>query len=262
MSRRAVVAMTCAGLVAGALPFLPSAGAAGLPAGYPTAGCFDLTDGSGDAKPLNANNPNSDPDLDILGVALQSTGKDLKAYIKVNKLADGPSMSTDGHRYTLNFVFNGHVFAAAGSSFAHGSGAIRDGLASTGQAGKSVQLSVDSPASAASQEGVTARTNGKLGYQTSGLTFTWDKNNSWVIVDLPIADIEKYGGAKFTGKLTALAVLSATDEYSVSSQADNTEKANATTYTGVWQVGANKCWPQPKPVVKKKPAPKKKPKKH
>src|SRR3954454_10633816 len=152
MSRRAVVAMTCAGLVAAGLPFVTGAGAAGLPAGYPTAGCFDFTDPSGDATALNPNNPNSDPDLDILGLALQSTGKDLKAYIKVNKLADGPSMSTDGHRFTLTFLFNGHVFSAAGSSYSHSTGAIRDGLAQLGQAGHTVQLSVDTP-SPVSQDG-------------------------------------------------------------------------------------------------------------
>ena len=250
MSRRAVVAMTCAGLVAAGLPFVTGAGAAGLPAGYPTAGCFDFTDPSGDATALNPNNPNSDPDLDILGLALQSNGKDLKAYIKVNKLADGPSMSTDGHRYTLSFLFNGHVFSAAGSSFSHGSGAIRDGLAQTGQAGHLVQLGVDTPPIVVGT-GIT-KLAGDRGFKASGLTFTWDKANSWVVIDLPVADIEKYGGAKFTGKLQSLAAFSATDQYAVSSSADNTEKDNSNTYTGVWQVGTNKCWPQPKAVVKKK----------
>lgn len=250
MSRRAVVAMTCAGLVAAGLPFVAGAGAAGLPAGYPTVGCFDYTDTAGDAHALNANNPNSDPDLDILGVALESTGKDLKAYIKVSKLADGPSMSTDGHRFTLTFLFNGHVFSAAGSSFANGTGAIRDGLSQTGQAGHLVQLGVDTPPISVGTGLV--KLAGDRGYKTSGLTFTWDKVNSWVVVDLPIADIEKYGGAKFAGKLMSVAAFSATDEYAVSSQADSTEVGNSSTYTGVWQVGANKCWPQPKPVVKKK----------
>jgi hypothetical protein len=252
MSRRAVVSLACAGLVAGALPIVSGAGAASLPAGYPAAGCLDLTDVAGDAHALNPNNPNSDPDLDILGLVLQSTGKDLKAFVKVNKLGDGPSASTDGHRFTLTFRFNNHVFAAAGSSFAHGSGAIRDGLASTGQAGKSAQLSVDSPPSATDPAAITGRTNGGLGYKDSGLTFTWDKTNSFVVIDLPIADIEKYGGATFTGKLLSVAAYSATDTYAVSSQADSTEAKNATTYTGTWQVGANKCWPQPKPAVKKK----------
>jgi hypothetical protein len=254
MSRRAVVAMTCAGLVAAGLPFVTGAGAAGLPAGYPTAGCFDFTDAPGDSHWLNGNNPNTDPDLDILGVALQSTAKDLKAYIKVKALSDGPSMSTDGHRYTLNFVFNGHSFAAAGSAYAHGTGAIRDGLASTGQAGGTNQLSVDSPPSATDPDAITGRATGGLGYKPSGLSFTWDKTNSFVIVDLPIADIEKYGAAKFTGKLMAVGASSAVDDYAVSQPTDSTETGNSTlAYTRVWQVGANKCWPQPKRVVKKKP---------
>ena len=255
MSRRAVVSMTCAGLVAAALPFVSAAGAAGLPAGYPTAGCFDFADPSGDSHWLNGNNP-SDPDLDILGLALERTATDLKAYIKVNKLGDGPSAATDGHRYTLNFVFNGHSFAAAGSAFAHGSGAIRDGLASTGQAGGTSQLSVDSPPSATDPAAITGRATGGLGYEKSGLTFTWDKVNSFVVVDLPIADIEKYGKAKFTGTLMAVGASAAVDDYAVSQPADSTEKGNSTTaYTGTWTVGANKCWPQP-------PAKKKKAKKH
>jgi hypothetical protein len=250
MTRRAVVSMTCAGLVAGALPLVAGAGAASLPAGYPAAGCFDLVDVPGDAHALNANNPN-DPDLDILGLALQTSGKDLKAFVKVSKLADGPSMSTDGQRFTLSFLFNGHVFSAAGSSFANGTGAIRDGLSQTGQAGHLVQLSIDTP-SVTSTDAVTGRASGDLGYKASGLTFTWDKANSWVVIDLPVADIEKYGGAKFTGKLQSLVAFDATDEYAVSSQADSTEPNNATTYTGTWQVGANKCFPQPKAPVKKK----------
>src|SRR5690348_11245745 len=99
MSRRAVVSVTCAGLLAAAMPLVTGAHAAGAPAGYPAAGCFDLSDVAGDAHALNANNPNNDPDLDILGLALETTGKDLKAFVKVNKLGDGPSASTDGHRY-------------------------------------------------------------------------------------------------------------------------------------------------------------------
>lgn len=251
MSRRAVVIVTCAGVFAAALPFVAGAGAAGGPAGYPTAGCFDYKDASGDAQPVTTRNPN-DPDLDILGVALQSTGKDLKAFIKVSRLGDGPSMSTDGHRFTLNFRFNNHVFTASGSTFAHGSGAIRDGLSQTGQAGHLVQLAVDAPANATTMDAITGRATGGLGFKASGLTFTWDKTNSWVIVDLPVADIQKYGAGKFTGKLTAVGASSSTDEYAVSSPADTSASDNSTTYTAAWQVGANKCWPQPKPKKKSK----------
>ena len=252
MSRRLVVSATCAGLLGAAVPFVAGAGAASPPAGYPTMGCFDFTDPSGDSHWLSGANP-TDPDLDILGVSLERTSTDLRAYIKVNKLADGPSSSTDGHRYTLNFIFNGHSFAAAGSSYAHGSGGIRDGLASTGQAGGTNQLSVDSPPSATDPEAIKGRANGGLGYQKSGLTFTWDKINSWVVVDLPIADIEKYGKAKFTGKLMGVGASAAVDEYAVSQGADSTETGNITTaYTRTWVVGANKCWPQPKPVKKAK----------
>jgi len=245
VSRRAVVAVACASVAATALPFVTAADAAATPKGYPRAGCFDFKDPSGDAPALNADNPMSDPDLDILGVAFEKTAKDFKAFIKVNKLGAGPSASTDGHRYTVSFLFNGHVFSLAGSHFAHGSGAIRDGLASTGQAGHSTQLGVDIP-SVTSTAAVSGRTSGNLGYKTSGLTLTWDTKNSWVVVSLPIADIQKYGGAKFTGTLQELAAFSANDLYAVSETSDTTEQGNSATYTGIWKVGANKCFITPK----------------
>jgi len=248
MSRRKVAVLgTVAALAAASAPVLTGAHAATLV--YPKAGCFDLNDPSGDSHPDLQPSAPTDPDLDILGVAFQSTATDFRAFIKVNHLADGPT-TTDGHRYTVTFVFGNHTFSLAGSSYAHGSGVVRQELASTGKAGNIVQLGIDTPAiSPANAQQLAV---GDRGYKTSGLAFTWDKTNNWVIVDLPIADIQKYGGAKFAGKLQSVGAFSATDEYAVSSAADTTESGNGTTYTYAWKVGTNKCWPAPKAAPKKK----------
>jgi hypothetical protein len=245
MSRRRIAVLTTlAAITGGIAPLATGAHAAGTPATVmPKAGCFDISDPSGDASyPSSA--VASDPDLDILGAAFQTTATDFMAFIKVNKLADGP-MLADGHRYSVYFNFGNHQYAVSGSHYANGSGAIRDGLASTGQAGHVTQLGIDVPAA-------TTPTTSK-GFVDSGLKFTFDTTNSWVIADLPLADISKNaGGAKFAGQITGLAVVSGLDRYAVSSVVDTTEVGNAATYSGVWKVGTNKCFPAPKPAKKKK----------
>jgi hypothetical protein len=144
-------------------------------------------------------------------------------------------MFADGHRYTLRFTFNGHLFSASGSDYGNGTGAIRDGLAQTGEAAHTTQLGVDTPA-------VTDPTADK-GFVESGLKVTFDYKNSWVIWDLPIADIEKYGEAKFTGDLTTVGAVAQTDEYAVGSAWDTAPDAGDDgNPTGVWTVGDNKCF--------------------
>jgi hypothetical protein len=242
MSRRkAAVLGSAVALVAGVTPLITSAGAATAPA-LPKAGCFDLTDPAGDASFPEPQVP-SDPDLDILGVAFQTTATDFKAFIKVNKLADGPTQA-DGHRYSVYFDYAGHQFAMSGSHYAHGTGAIRDGLAASGEAGHVTQLGVDVPA-------VTDPQSPK-GFVTSGLTFTFDTAHSMVIADLPLADIAKNAGKKFAGRITGLGVVAGLDRYAVSSVVDTTESGNGTSYSGTFVAGANKCFAAPKPVKKKK----------
>jgi hypothetical protein len=232
------VYVVAAGLVAGLGPLALTAHAAGTAAtAYPKAGCFTLSDPKGDAK-FDGQAPN-DPDMDILGVAFESTKTDLIAFAKVDKLAAGPQ-ATDGHRYTFDFTFNGHVFSAAGSSYSHGTGAIRDGLAQTNEAGHTTQLGVDVPSLTAIPPAVDK------GFKTSGLKITFDVAKSWVVFDLPIADIQKYGGAKFGGILTAVDVKSAYDSYAVSSQVDSSAVANAAASTDMWKVGANTCFAKKK----------------
>ncbi|HET7529562.1 MAG TPA: hypothetical protein VFJ98_01235 [Mycobacteriales bacterium] len=252
MHRRLAVVTTAAALVAGGGSLLTAAHADGLPADYPSAGCFTYDDPKGDAfftlDGQNVDGP--DPDLDILGAALETTDTSLKAYVKVDGLSDAGPNDADGHRYTLKFTFNKHVFTAAGSDYGSGSGdsgsgQIRDGLADAGQAGHVTQLGVDTPA--VDPTNPDFFTN--KGFVDSGLKVTFDYTNSWVVIDLPIADIEKYGGAPFTGAISEVSVVSATDEYLVSSQWDSTVKDNGTTSTDTWTVGDNACFGPPAALV-------------
>ena len=238
MSSRSLAVYVAAAMVAGLGPLAAGAHAAGSAApAYPKAGCFTLTDPKGDAR-YDGQGPN-DPDLDILGVAFESTRTDLIAFARIDKLAAGPQIG-DGQRYTLDFTFHGHVFSAAASSYSHGTGAIRDGLAQTNEAGHTVQLGVDVPSVTA----LPPQTD--KGFKTSGLKVTFNTVKSWVVFDLPIKDIVKYGGAKFTGRLAAVDVRSAYDQYAVSSQVDSSAVGNASTSTDTWTVGTNTCFPTKK----------------
>jgi hypothetical protein len=207
---------------------------------FPAAGCSTFADPKDDAKLNNVAQGPNDPDLDIEALTLRTTATSLLAYIKVADLAKGP-MTTDGHRYSLNFTFNGHVFSASGSSFKNGTGAIRDGLAQTGQAGKTVQLGVDVPSLTA----VPPKT--EKGFKDSGLKVTFDQTANYVVIDLPIADITKYGGAPFGGTITAVDARATIDNYAVSTSVDTTNPANSGTApaTAKWLVGDNKCFSVP-----------------
>lgn len=214
-----------------------------LPAGLPRAGCFHVVDPAGDAK-LNAQLAN-DPDLDITGMTLRSSGTWLLTYLKVDKLAAGPAIS-DGHRFTIEFVFNKHLFTVAASNYkTEASEDIREGLAATGKNGHMVQMSVDtvSTISAATAEAYVA---GQVSppYRDSGSLASFDTKNGYVVIGIPIADIEKYGQAKFTGA-TAVTGKSSADFWRNSLGADTTAKDNVAASTDAWTLGDNKCFPQP-----------------
>jgi hypothetical protein len=244
MQRRLAVLTTAAAMVAGAGSLLAAAHADAVPADYPAAGCFTYTDPKGDASLDNLPN---DPDLDILGVAVETTDTSLKAYTSVDGLtSDGPAMA-DGHRYSLKFTFNKHVFSASGSDYANGSGPFRDGLAQTGQAAHVTQLGVDTPSVVPDPTNPSGYFN--KGFVDSGLKVTFDYTNKWVVFDLPISDIVKYGGAPFTGTVTEVSVAAQTDEYAIGSVWDTTIKDNGTTATDTWTVGDNKCFGPPAAVI-------------
>ena len=222
-------------------PSAPPAPPAGAPAaaGLPTADCFLTKDPKGDARPLNANVPN-DPDLDLTGLVMQTTGTSLVAYAKVDKLAAGPSQSTDGHRFTFYFTHNKNVFAMAGSAYKNPvHGQIRDGAASTGQFSKVTQLSVNG----LPLTDPNSRTS--TGFVESGLKFTFDQKNSYVIATLPVADVEKYGKAPLAGAtLSGVYVTSATDTDLVASQADAAPDGATASAPGkiTYTAGDNACF--------------------
>jgi hypothetical protein len=234
MSRRTTAYAAGAAILAAAAG--PLAFHASAAVKYPTAGCFTQSDPTGDAS-FDAVTPN-DADLDITGLALDATKKTLYAFVKIDKLAAGP-MATDGARYTFDFGFNGHVFSASGSTYQFGSGAIRDGLAQTGQAGGTTQLGVDVP----SLTQVPPATS--KGFVTSGLKVTFDTKRGYVVFALPNKDITKYGGKTYTPvgtKLIGVDAKSGTDEYAVSSIWDTTNPSNGVTSATSWTTGANACF--------------------
>jgi hypothetical protein len=247
MQRRLAVLTTAAAVVAGAGSFFAAHAADPLPADYPAAGCFLYADPADDsADPSGA--LLTDPTLDISGFALETTDTSLKAYVRVPGLSNNPQdeAPVDGRRFTLKFTFNKHVFSAAGSEYAMGSGPIRDGLAQTGQAGHVTQLGVDTPAVDPTDPNfITAK-----GFVDSGLKVTFDYTNGFVNFDLPIADIQKYGGATFAGDLTGVVVQAQTDEYVVSSVWDSAPDLDASNAAvGKWTVGDNKCFGPPAAVI-------------
>ena len=240
---RARTTLTAAALLAAGLG-LPSAPAvaAGDPAKeLPVAGCFTVTDTKGDAQAsvlvAQAKLP-YDADLDILGLTLRTTATSLVGYVKVADLAAGPA-STDGHRYSLNFTFNGHVFSASGSAYKNGTGGIRDGLAQTGQAGGVTALGVDVPSLTAVPPALDK------GFVDSGLKVTFDVAKDVVVFDLPIADITKYGGKAFGGTVTNVDARSTIDMYALGSIADTTNADNTQTTDPkkVYASGDNRCFP-------------------
>ena len=243
VSRRLAVSAALAGLVAApvaAASLMTSAQAAApLPADYPTAGCFTFTDPKDDSVSPTVVGVLSDSDLEIVGVAVGTTPTSLKAYANVPALTNDPTQMEplDAHRFTLKFTFNNHVFSASGSDSALGTTAIRDGLAETGHVGHVTQLGVDTPALTDPTVATTP------GYVESGLKVTFDYDHGWVVFDLPIADIEKYGKAKFTGALPQIGVIAQTDEYAVASAWDYAPDANDEgNPAGTWTVGDNKCF--------------------
>jgi hypothetical protein len=205
----------------------------------PRAGCFLFTDATGDARPLNANNPQNDPALDLTGLTVQTTVTHLVAYGTVPGLDTGPSASTDGARWSFRFTHNKHVFTAAASTYNNAPAAnVRGGLSQTGQFGANVQLSVDTPP--------ITDPNGRVrtGFVASGLAVDFDLASKVVVWRVPRADIEKYGEAPLVGStLTAVDAISATDTGALSSQAD--QVTAATPEVASYRVGDNSCFATP-----------------
>jgi hypothetical protein len=245
-STRIRATLTAAALVAAGLGATAGTGSAlADPATeLPAAGCQTITDDAGDAHVNNTAQVPNDSDLDITALTLRTTATSLVGYVKVTDLAGGPA-TTDGHRFSVDFTFNGHVFSASGSAYKNGTGAVRDGLSNTGQAGKTTQLGVDVPSLTALPPATDK------GFKASGLKVTFDQVNNYVVMDLPIADIVKYGGKAFTGAVTNVDARSTIDNYAVGTIADTTNAANSQTTDPkvAWTIGDNKCFTVPTKIA-------------
>ncbi|MDT7539869.1 MAG: hypothetical protein QOI82_3454 [Actinomycetota bacterium] len=232
-------------------PSAPPATGGAPAAGAPQANCFATKDPAGDAW-YPANVVPNDADLDLLGVTLGTTSDALVAYFKVAKLADGPA-TLDGHRFTLNFTFNKHAFAAAGSNFKDAqAGQIRDGAASTGRFGHLTQLSVDGSSIPPTSAGAAQTVATGSAFVASGLKYTFDTKTSTVSLSLPLADIEKYGQAPTAGAaLTGVYVSAATDTGLLSSTWDTAPDGASSSAPGklTYAFGDNHCFAPPTPPL-------------
>lgn len=168
-SRRSVRAVLAACLLGGGLVPLLTPAEAALPDGYPKEGCWTQTDVGTDGGTF-AQNATQDKDMELLGMAVNTTATDLKAYLKVDTLAM-PKSGVGGHQFQITF------------QVAHASGA------------KTVDLVVGEPdavQTATAAASTTAWNAAKIDGQVQSavtVTPTFDKTNSWVIISAPIDKI-------------------------------------------------------------------------
>jgi hypothetical protein len=151
-------------------PFLGTA-AAVLPEGYPKDGCWTLDDPSGDGY-KGAVNVNDD-DLDLRGLAVNTTDTDLKAYLKVTNLAM-PS-PTGGHLYSVTFTTSNKTVELAVGEADSTQSAVPEAVRGSWNTAK-----VDAVVKTA----VT-------------VTATFDKNNDFVVISAPIAQLATALGTPF-----------------------------------------------------------------
>jgi hypothetical protein len=174
------------------------------------------------------------------------------AYVKVAKLAGGPA-TLDGHRFTLNFTFNKHAFAAAGSAFKDApAGQIREGAAATGRFGHLTQLSVDGSGIPPTTPQAAQTVATGSAFVASGLKFTFDQKASAVSLTLPLADIAKYGQAPTAGAtLTGVYVTAATDTGLISSTWDVAPDGATASSPGKvsYAIGDNACFAAAAPAA-------------
>jgi hypothetical protein len=158
-----------------------------LPVGYPNAGCNTINDPANDAKAtVSGQQPNgADRDLDIVGVAINTTATDLKAYLRITKLA--MPNNAGGHDFELKFSANGkNVTLHAGElDTAQGAAQSQFGAPTYGELGTSKNTDLTP-------------------------TATFDKTNNFVIISVPLAKVATATGGSFVAGrgLTAVSALS------------------------------------------------------
>lgn len=202
----------------------------GLPAGYPRAGCWTFDDIKGDGKALvpgqSAQRLDNDPDLDLLGVAVNTTETDLKAYVRVDKLAMPKNFG--GHTYSLTFKAGAktvELIAGEGDSAAK---------AAESQVGPMSYAKVDNVESSAIK-----------------VTPTFDKTNNFVVISAPLAQIATATGGAFAAGTQITAVRADSrwmfDPAQDTSSADTAEAAVAA--DRVYTLGVSPCFAPPAAVL-------------
>jgi hypothetical protein len=220
----------------------PPAGGAPAPAGGPAAGCNTFADPKGDATIVvqgPAATPN-DPDLDLTGLVLQSTADSFRAYLRVDKLATRPQMSS-GHAFYANFTVNKKAVQLITSAY------------------DPAQLSQPGDALAAATAGQPVFVNPSTrmtvagSYVPSTLKGTFDAKASMVTLTIPRAELAKAVGGFDDGNVLTLVYGrdSATNPGAGGFFVDSTAKDNSTgaTAADAWTVGDNACFAAAAPAA-------------
>jgi hypothetical protein len=105
----------------------------GLPEGYPKAGCNTFTDAKGDGGIDGPPEGPNDPDLDLVGVALNTTPTDFEAFLRVDDLKALPA-NGNGHWFDVSFTHDNKVITLYAKQFDSVYGG--SGLAGTPTGGK------------------------------------------------------------------------------------------------------------------------------
>lgn len=200
----------------------------------PRAGCFTFADPKGDAASVVSES--NDPDLDLLGLTLQSTPEVTRAFLKVDKLASRPS-EAPGHTFSALFTAGKKLVQLVGTAYDPAQvTAAHEGLASGTSAlpvkvNPPTRLSVDGTAVA------------------STLKVTYDAASSTVIMAIPTAELTKATAGEFAAAkpLTAVMGQASAQFFAASFRVDTTAKDNAATSTAAetWTVGDNRCFATP-----------------
>ncbi|MDP3713462.1 MAG: hypothetical protein Q8R60_13385 [Mycobacteriales bacterium] len=212
----------------------PSGAPPAAAAGLPRAGCFTFADAKGDAPSVVSEA--NDPDLDLLGLTLQSTPETTKAFLKVDKLGKRPA-EAPGHTFSTLFTAGKKLVQIVGTAYDPAQiTAVHEGLASV-TAPLPVKLN---PPTRLSVDGTAV---------TSTLKVTYDATNSTVIMAIPTAELTKATAGEFDAGKTLTAVLGrASAQYLAASfTVDTTAKDNAAAATPAetWTVGDNACFTSP-----------------
>jgi hypothetical protein len=200
------------------------------PPGFPANGCNTVPDLTDDAK-VAGNANAAEPDLDITGLALETTATELKAFVRIAKLGTRPN-TAPGHSFYVNFTVGGKTVSLI--TTAYDPAALSTPDDTIADATKSAPVSFAPP--------TYASVGGS--YVPTGLKATYDVTHSTVVFSIPRKDLSAAAAAFTDGAtLSALTVRTATSYPGAGGlYVDSTAAANAAAGTATWTVGDNACF--------------------